>query len=141
MNRDNKIIFKHYQNIQENTRGLKRGSFSPLQKLGNIIQGWSWQANKPSPQTGKYYPSIKKFSDNTTQKKIGEMMDKNYRVLPRWREDFDACIGQWLRDMIQSMNPKINQIKDIIGIAEDINKDNQPLYSQGLQKILAQMNS
>ncbi|NBO99192.1 MAG: hypothetical protein EBU90_03570 [Proteobacteria bacterium] len=138
MNKDSHLISEAYQIIREQGRGIVKNNASPVQRLAGTISGWNWVANKPSPQTGKYYPAAKKFSNDQVQMKIGDMMNGT-TVKPEWRSDFNASVVQWLNDLVGTMNPNINKIKDMLGIPEDINPQNKQQYQQQVLQLVTQM--
>lgn len=138
MNKDSHLISEAYQVIREQGRGIVKSNASPVQRLAGTISGWNWVANKPSPQTGKYYPAAKKFSNGQVQMKVGDMLNGT-TVKPEWRGDFSASVAQWLNDLVNTLNPNINKIKDMLGIRDNINAQNKQQYQQQITQIIAQM--
>lgn len=108
-------------------------------KLVNTIKDWSWKTNQPSPQTGKFYPAVKAYHDGRTEIKIGEMLDENGKVLPKWQTDFNSSVIQWLNDMVNTLNPNINKLKDTLNLKDDINQENQQQFKQAINIIASQL--
>lgn len=132
MNRDTKMIAEAYSTVYENVGPA-------AQKLINTIKGWKWEANKPSPQTKKLYPSGGKFHNNQAAIKISEMLDNTGKVKPEWQQDFNTSVVQWLNDLVNMLHPGVNQLKDILGIEDDINQQNQPMYKQQVAQVVNQI--
>lgn len=109
------------------------------QKLINTIKGWKWEANKPSPQTKRLYPQTGKFHNNKTSVKVSEMLDNTGRVRPEWQQDFKTSVVQWLNDLVAMLHPGVNQLKDILGIEDDINQQNQSIYQQQVNQVVNQI--
>jgi len=109
-------------------------------EIASTIRNWKWEANKPSKQTGKFYPANKQFSDGSSVKTLADMMDDYSRVKPEWRKDFSNSVVQWLKDLVDSKHPGINNMKDILKIEDDINPKNQQQYRSAVNNIANYMN-
>lgn len=104
------------------------------QKWFDTFKDWNWEANKPSPQTGKLYPSSGKFHNGKTSLRISEMFD-GMKVKPEWVEDFKNTIVAWCNDLAEKVHPNLNRMKDLAGIEQDINASNKEVYRNALNSI------
>lgn len=140
MNKDAHLLAEAYNNVVKEAigRGLAKDTSTPAQKLVNTIRDWSWTANQPSPQTGRFYPSTKQFSDGRTTIKLGEMFN-GVQVKPQWQQDFNNSVKQWLLDLVAKMHPGINKMKSMLNISDDINPNNQQQYQQSILQTVSQM--
>lgn len=129
MNRDTKQLNEAYSLITENVA-------QAAQKLVNTIKGWTWEANKPSPQTKKMYPSNGMFHNSKTAVKVSEMLDAAGKVRPGWKQDFNNSVVRWLYDLVSSMHPGVNKLKDILNIEDDISPQNQQIYQQQVAQVV-----
>lgn len=132
MNRDSHLILEAYSTINENMA-------QAAQELVGKIRGWTWEANKPSPQTNKMYPPTGKFHNNQTAVKIADMLDAGGKVKPEWQQDFNNTVIRWLYDLVAMLHPGINRLKDILKIEDDINPKNQQLYQQQVTQVVGQI--
>lgn len=129
MNKDSKLIFEAYSLVNENVAQAAR-------KLIDTIKGWTWEANKPSPQTRKMYPQNGMFHNRKPAVKVGEMLDASGRVKPEWKQDFNNSVVRWLFDLVAMMHPGVNQLKNILNIEDDISKKNQQQYQQQVTQVV-----
>lgn len=104
-------------------------------EIANTIKDWDWNAAKPSPQTGKFYPEEKQFSDGSKVKTLSDMMDDNLRIKPEYKQDFDKSVVSWLKDLIATTNGSINNLKNILKIKDNINAKNKQLYADKVNAI------
>lgn len=107
------------------------------QKWFNTFKDWTWQANKPSPQTGKLYPPAGKFHDGRSSVQLNEMFT-GLKVKPQWAEDFKNTVMAWCNDLVEKLHPNLNRMKDLAGIQDDINTSNKEIYRSALNSINAQ---
>ena len=129
MNRDTKQLNEAYSLITENVA-------QAAQKLVNTIKGWTWEANKPSPQTKKMYPANGMFHNSKTAVKVSEMLDATGKVRPEWKQDFNNSVVRWLYDLVGAMHPGVNKLKDILNIEDDISPQNQQIYQQQVAQVV-----
>ena len=129
MNRDVKQLNEAYSVINENVA-------QAAGKLINTIKGWTWEANKPSPQTKKMYPQNGMFHNRQPAVKVSEMLDASGRVKPEWKQDFNNSVVRWLYDLVAMMHPGVNKLKDILNIEDDISPQNQQIYQQQVSQVV-----
>jgi len=129
MSRDVNLICEAYAMMNENVA-------QSAAKLINTIKGWTWEANKPSPQTKKMYPGNGVFHNRQTAVKVSDMLDNAGKVKPEWKQDFNNSVVKWLFDLVGMQHPGVNKLKDSLNIEDDINPHNQQMYQQQVSQIV-----